>query len=57
MEMRKLLLAAGVLMLGVGALSADLSAQDTAKTPAKESAKDAEAVKGAVYKATIAGMM
>ena len=56
--MRKLLLTAGALMLGVALVGATASAQgDTAKQPAKESAKSAESAKAAVYKATIAGMM
>ncbi|MCA8935755.1 MAG: hypothetical protein KDB68_06070 [Planctomycetes bacterium] len=55
--MRKLLLAAGILMLGVGAVSTNLHAQDTpAKKADKENAKDAEVTKTSVYKATIAGM-
>lgn len=55
--MRKLLLTAGALMLGVALMGTAVAAQDDpAKLPAKEDAKSAEAAKAAVYKATIAGM-
>lgn len=55
--MRKLLLTAGALMLGIALIGATASAQDDpAKQPAKEDAKSAETAKAAVYKATIAGM-
>jgi len=56
--MRKALLLAGALMLGLALIGTAVSGQEEpAKTPAKEEAKSAEAAKTAVYKATIAGMM
>ena len=55
--MRKLLLTAGALMLGVALMGTAVAAQDDpAKAPATEDAKSAEVAETAVYKATIAGM-